>query len=1017
MTVKLFHHFAKHTISLYIMLLIVSFCSNSYAQDEFDSSMLDAFNVTIKIEDVGSYIFPALYMDPDGLYVPVESLFGLLKIVNKTSEEGKVVKGFVETEANPYEINYPKRFITFRNKTIQLDSTEAVMDVGTLYLKASAYKKAFGFEMSLNFRALTASFKSEFELPVVKLNKQKKAREKAGARRGDDDVVYDTIFKRDYHWMRGGMIDWSVASSQAKEYVSETRVELGGGAEVLGGEANIFLNWSNVYGMSRQQQNYNWRWADNDAKVVKQVQLGRVNSRSVASLLSPIDGFTLTNAPTTVRRALGNYVISDYTDPDWVIELYINNVLTAYTKSDASGFYTFTMPIIYGTSNIVLRFYGPGGEMRSEQKSFSMPYNMLPKGEFEYKITGGVLMDSLSSKYGRVETNFGFARWLSAGIGTEYLSSISVLDTAGILSPIVPFANFTLQPFSKLLITGEYAHNVRWKTTMNLTLPLRSVLELNYARYTPGQKAIIYNYLEERMGSFSLPYRVRNLSGYLKSSVRQNIYENFTYNSSEIMLSANYRDFNMNYSNFLNWTPVGNTNIYGNLSLGLKFGKYLSFRPSAQFNYTTNKLVSLKGEVETKMFSDANIAFRYENSVMSNTHSFNLSFRYDLPYVATYIAAGYSSRHLQASESARGSFSFGSGKKHVIVDKRGSVGRAGLSIESFVDINFNGKRDKGEPSTERLKIRCSGGQMQLRDKDSLVRITGLEPFVTYTLIFDETSFESLTWKLPFKNVKVTTDPNQFKKIMVPVLPMGEISGLVADDKGNALGRILVVFIDEEGKKVAQTISESDGYFTYIGFKPGVYKVAIDSMQLQILKRESDPVTVTVKPDIQGDVVDVGNIEWRDMPGYINGRSIKEVQEEEDRKAAESAMIGATKSSETIPVVSQPVFRKPEPTVISLPEHKATSETMKVKKIVPWSMEIAVVHYVDGSYCLQLGAYKTAKPCEDMLKKVLRLFPGAATLVEENNMYKLRTNRSQSLAETIRFARKVQATGVLGVFPE
>jgi hypothetical protein len=972
------------------MLLIVSFCVKGYGQEEFDSSTLDAFNVTIKIDDVGSYIFPAFYVDPDGLYIPVESLFNLLKIVNKSSEEGKVIKGFFETDANSFEINFSKRFITFKGKTVKIDSTEAVMDMGTLYLRSSAYEKAFGFKMSLNFRALTATFTSDIELPVVKLNKQEKAREKAGAR-GKDEVAFDTIYKRDYHWMKGGMIDWSVASSQAMEYESETRVELGGGAEILGGETNIFLNWSNVYGMNRQQQNYSWRWADNDAKVVKQIQLGRVNSRSVASLLSPIDGFTITNAPTTVRKALGSYVVSDYTDPDWVVELYVNNVLMGYTRSDASGFYTFTMPIVYGTTNVVLRFYGPGGEMRSEQKTFSMPYNMLPKGEFEYKITGGALMDSLDSKYGRVETNFGFTRWLSAGFGAEYLSSIGT-DSASVSSPLIPFANFTFQPFSKLLITGEYAHNVRWKTTMNLTLPGRSVLELNYAKYTPGQQAIIYNYLEERMGSFSLPYRFRMLSGYAKASVRQNIYANFTYNSSEMMLAANYRDFNMNYSNFMNWTPAGNTNIYGNLALGFKFGKYLSFRPSAQYNYTTNNLISIKGELETKMFKDANIAFRYENNVMSGTNSFNLSFRYDLPYVATYVAAGYSNKQLQASESARGSFSFGSGNKYVIADKRGSVGRSGLMIESFVDINFNGKRDENEPSTDRLKVRCSGGHVQVRDKDSIVRVTGLEPFVAYTLILDDAGFESLTWKLPYKNIEFTTDPNQFKKILIPVLPMGEISGVVSDNKGNPLGRILIVFKDANGKKVAQTISESDGYFTYIGFKPGDYQVGVDSMQLQILKKISEPLTVTVKPNLQGDVVDAGTIEWHDMPGYINGRTIKEIQEEEEKKLAEAAMYGGNTS-------------------------KPATGLVKIKKLVPWSMEIAVVHFMDGSYCLQLGAYRTSKPGEDMLKKVLKLFPDQAVLIEENNMFKLRTNVSQSFAETINLAKKIKSSGVLGYFPE
>ena len=942
-------------------------------QNAADNPNLESFNVTINFYDVGSYIFPAFYEDPDVLYLPAADLMNLLKIVTKITSEGQVVKGFVETEDVPYEINLPKRFITFKDSTIKLGEGDAMMDMGTLYLRTGVLEKAFGFTVDFNFRSLTALFKSKFELPVVKLKKREKEREKLQG--SENDLKFDTIIPRNYQWIRGGMVDWSVASSQSPGYSSEIRMELGLGAEIFGGETNLLLNWSNDYGMNREQQQYSWRWADNDAKVVKQVQLGRVSSRSIASLLSPVDGFVISNTPTSVRKALGNYRIQDHTEPDWVVELYVNNILISYTRADASGFYTFTIPIMYGTSNMVLRFYGPGGEVRSEEKRFNMPYNMLPSREFEYKISGGALLDSMNSKFGKVEVNYGLSRWLTAGAGVEYLTSI-------IDNPEIPFVNFTFQPFSSLLITGEYAYKVRTKGTMNLTLFGKSTLEFLYASYTPGQKAIIYNYLKEKSGSLSVPYKIRNFSGYGKVGVRQNVYSTFTYNTGELMLSGNVRSYSVNMSNFMNWTDAGNSNIYANLSMGYKFGKNVTFRPSTQYNYSTNKFISYKAEIESKIFTVGNASLRFENSLLSNYKSINLSFRYDIPFMSSYVSIGYGSKRIQASESVKGSFAFGSGKKYVHIDKRGSVGRCGISVETFVDLNFNGVRDNGEPTAERIKVRCSGGQVFERDNDSIIRIIGLEPFVSYNLLLDESGFENLTWKLPFKSIRVITDPNQFKKISIPILPMGEISGLIADQNGNGIGRILVTFTDSTGNQFAKTLTESDGYFTYIGFKPGKYSISIDSMQLRILHKEVDPIIIDVKPDIEGDIVDAGALVWRNEAGYV-----EEVK------------------------VPEPAVHRPEPKEIILVSKKA--QGLSVVKIVPWSMEIAVIYYRDGTYCLQLGAYNNMASAEKAVARIKRTISDISIdLVEENKIVKVRTERATNRIEVIKLARRIQAAGLL-----
>jgi outer membrane protein OmpA-like peptidoglycan-associated protein len=842
----------NHVLRLGMMAALFFWLAPLWGQNASDNPNLESFNVTVNFEEIGGYIFPSFYEDPDGLYLPADDLLNLLKIVRSVSSDGQTIKGFVETKQNAYEINLPQKFIFFNGTKFPISKGEAFMDMGVLYLEQSVLNRAFGFTIKFDFRTLTASFKSEFELPVVKLAKLEKAREKLGIK--SQGMAYDTILKRDYHWFRGGMLDWSAASTQSQEYANDTRVELGGGSELLGGEANVFLNWSNQYGMKRKQQQYSWRWADNDSKIVKQVQLGRISNRSIASLLSPVDGFVLSNTPTTVRKALGDYRIADFTEPDWVVELYVNNVMVAYTRADASGFYTFSIPIVYGTSDIILRFYGPGGEVRSKEKKFNMPYNMLPSGEIEYRVSGGVLLDSTQSKYGRAEFNYGVAQWLTTGVGMEYLSSLSN-------NPEIPFFNFTFQPLSSFLITGEYAYKVRAKGTMNVSLPRHSTLELVYAKYVPGQEAITYNYLEERSGSLSIPFRLRMFSGYTKTAFRQNVYSNFTYNSGELMVSAYYRNYNTNLSNFVNWAGGGSSNMYTNIAFGAKIGKNLNFRPSAQYNYTTEKWISIKAELEKKISPNSQLAVRYENSLLAGSQSINFTFRYDLPYMSTYLAPGLSNKKVQASESARGSFAFGSGNKFVYANKSNAVGRSGVSVQTYVDINFNGVHDKNEPFTECIKMRCSGGQLLDRDKDSIIRVVGLEPFVEYTIILDESGFQNLAWRLPFKTIQLTTDPNQFKKIVIPVQPMGEVTGMVLKDDASStgIGRILINVWNTKGRLVNKVLTESDGFFSYLGLPPGKYLVGVDTMQLRILRYQADPIAITIKEDVQGDIVDAGTI--------------------------------------------------------------------------------------------------------------------------------------------------------------
>jgi len=265
--------------------------------------------------------------------------------------------------------------------------------------------------------------------------------------------------------------------------------------------------------------------------------------------------------------------------------------------------------------------------------------------------------------------------------------------------------------------------------------------------------------------------------------------------------------------------------------------------------------------MERRVSNHGQLVLRYENSLLSNYQSVNMTFRYDFSFMSAYFSSGYGNKQFQASESANGSLAFGSGNKYVYADKGASVGRCGIVVEPFVDVNFNGTWDKGEPFIGDIKVRCNGGKVLENSKDSIVRIVGLEPFVDYTVILDESGFQNLTWHLPFKTIKVTTDPNQFKKINIAIQPMGEVTGMVVkdDQAGSGIGRILIDIFNKEGVLQTKTLSESDGYFSYLGLRPGDYFACVDSLQLSILKLKSDPIPFTIHPNVQGDVVDIGNI--------------------------------------------------------------------------------------------------------------------------------------------------------------
>ena len=349
----------KRIFTLLFFLQLVMHTGFLFAQEE---PQYDEISVFLEISGVGGSEIDALILKQQ-LYLPVTDLFDFLKIRNIPSPGLESVTGFFIDPEAAFNINRTTNQIRYQDKTYNLDPGDLIRTESNLYLKSSYFGKIFGLECTFNFRSLSVSVSSKLELPLIREMRQEEMRRNLTRLRGE--IKADTSIGRSYPLFKFGMADWSVIATEEINGKSDSRFNLNLGAMIAGGEANASLYYSTSDPFLEKQQYYSWRYVNNDFKPLRQITAGKISTNAISSIFNPVVGVQFTNTPTTFRRSFGSYTLSDKTEPGWIVELYVNNVLVDYVKADASGFFKFDVPLVYGNSIVKLKFYSPWGEERT----------------------------------------------------------------------------------------------------------------------------------------------------------------------------------------------------------------------------------------------------------------------------------------------------------------------------------------------------------------------------------------------------------------------------------------------------------------------------------------------------------------------------------------------------------------------------------------------------------------------------------------------------------------------------
>jgi len=931
-----------HLILIRCFILITAitglFPGQLYSQEEPEYYEIAIF---LEIPRLGGSEIDAVIKGEE-LFLPVTDLFDFLKIRNLASPGFESISGFFINPEVTYTVDRTKNLIKYQDKTYELEPGDLIRTESNLYLRSSYYGKVFGLECSFNFRSLSVTVNSRLELPIIREMRQEEMRNNLTRLKGE--VKADTNIGRSYPLFKFGMADWSAIATEEINGKSEARLNLTLGAMIAGGEATASINYNSMAPFTEKQQYYRWRYVNNDFKPLRQVMAGKIATHAISTIYNPVVGVQFTNTPTTFRRSFGSYTLSDRTEPGWIVELYVNNVLVDYVKADASGFFTFEVPLVYGNTIVNLKFFGPWGEERIREQNINIPFNFLPKRTMEYTASAGIVEDSLRSIFSKASINYGVNRSLTVGGGVEYLSSIKS-------GPALPFLNTSLRITNNLLFTGQYTYGVRAKGTLTYRLPSNLQFDLNYTWYEKDQKAINYNYREERKAVVSMPLHIGKFASYQRLTIYQIILPSSQYTTGEWMFSGSLFGINTNLSTYALFIDNTKPYLYGNLSLALRLPAGIVLLPQVQYGYSRNEILSAKVGLEKHIKEHAFINLSFDQNFRSNINMAEVGFRYDFSFAQTGISVRQSGKRTTLVQYARGSLLNDSKTKYLGTDNRTNVGKGGITILPYLDINSNGKRDEGEPRAFGLNLRANGGRIEKDNRDTTIRILGLEPYTSCFIELDPNSFENISWRLQKVTYSVTVDPNILKLVEIPVAVAGEATGMVTLNKEGekrGIGRIIVDFYTSSNKSVGKTLTEEDGYFSYFGITPGKYFVRIDTAQMSKLGMISDPDSLlfNIEGGIDGDIVD----------GLDFTLSLK---------PQDTTLVIPELTSE------EPVVRQDTNYMIV---HEVTQELITITK---------------DSYAIQFGAFRVRSNADGMRRKIQTLLGNNVEIVIEDDFYKVR----------------------------
>jgi len=832
-------------LTIVVLLNMVQLSSGqTRLQDTEDTEVVE---IVVNFE-VRKLINKDIFAQHDGtnIYLPLIDIFQLLELYVEADFQNLRFSGFFISKKDKYEIDLLRHTARARGQKHKLLASDYFLMPHELYLRIDLFKQLFDLDMEFIFSTLQVRLPLNEDFPSYKKLERHKAQVKLKAKK---EVLKDIKFlHRKREMFGGGVADWVISASPIGG--GGHYYDLATGGMILGGDIYVAGGGNTITGFETDKLNYKWHYFFNDNRYFTQAELGHIFTGGLLS--RSLEGGLITSRPQVQRKYFQTIDLSGNPGEGWEVELYINNQLADFAYTDHTGGYNFVVDINYGVTEIILKMYGPNGELKTERQYIGVPYNLISEKSYEYTLAIGK-SDGIDSnnEYLQASGLYGLSDKSTVGLSSD----LPLSSKDGEMSTVAGEA--TYQVDGNLTLNTSLAPGYAFSIAQNYRHPKLLSFNSSFTRYFKNSNRNKLNLVHNLSFSASSPVRIGSRHYSLRYSFSWNkfpgmnsINMNYGFNTSQFRVYFNY----IGRYKISKYPDRSVKNVTSKLFIAPQYFQWIRPQLRISYDHTLNQVTQYGIYLNKRVFKTGQLALTFERHETSKSYQVGVSLKFWRDFADFASRLTYSDNYLSMSQVQKGSIRYDQDAHRFWFDRRKAVGYGSAVVRPFLDDNYNGVLDEDEEYLSGLKAKIKGGRQKRSGKDQqyYYYYDGLRAYDQYTIQIDKYSLNNPLLTPTHENYKVYCNPNIVTAINVPLVTGSDISGQIerqVADMKTGQGGIKVMILNISKESVTEITTFSNGQFYYLGLIPGLYRVYIDPDQLKKYGYISEPsgIEFDIKP--------------------------------------------------------------------------------------------------------------------------------------------------------------------------
>lgn len=768
-------------------------------------------------------------------YLPIEDISVAMGLALHTTPALGIIEGFVIKETNRLHLDIKKCEVARHNKLDSFDCGLSQNYEDIIYLDQELVEKILPVKISIDpYRAIIVITELE-KLPITSRMERST---KIALHQTEDAQPREVLSYPPYNHLDGIFFDQQLGLNVRK---------------INGEKSTAATHTTAMSGEIFKMEAMGWLSGDEERIDSSRLRLSKKDSRG--NLLGPLratdielldiqypviplisqgasgQGIEISNFPLYVPSSITQHRFAGVLPPGWDVELYQDGVLIGRQNVNSKGEYEFSnVALNYGSNRFKFIYYGPQGQRSEEYKIFDIRSSQIKQGVDNYKINYSKVRSTdermlleyrrgltdnitLQTAYSRLapeksilSKNYGLIGVSS--YGNSYLLNTSVVGSEG-------------EGWAAQILT-----QFQWRTT-SFGLSRSEINDFTSEVFKESNGVKLEHQSTAKMSTvfFEKP-SVRFILEAIK-----NEYSNPYYNNYEITNRLSTTLGRTLFFNDISYITSDNTDtLTGELSL-LRSIQRGNIRGIASYNKNEMTAIGFDSQLNLTNYS---LRYGAERKIIEHITMFTGGFSKKLKYFDF---------NMTASISTNDDYSVGLyisyGLQRDSINNRWNAGpdmKANLgsaSVFAYIDKNNSNTFDEGDEPLSGIEFKINETLVnQKTDASGLVHISGLSPYKETSIEVSEISVKSPYIRVINKTARFIPRPGKTMPIEIPFVLTGDIDGEVIVTKDNSGEKNVIVELvsASDGRVIATTTTESDGYYSFDGVPRGKYRIRLNEEQ-------------------------------------------------------------------------------------------------------------------------------------------------------------------------------------------